>query len=225
MSIRPHSVQRALAARLAVALLLLLPPTAASAQVIEGGQVVDDSTHAPVAHVVVSLHTLTDGVWRVVDSARTDLRGLFQFAPAGPGIYRVGVLGTADPQFIGAADTLAADSMNTRSFAIPMLRLLQGRVYFEFQVGRSARAADSRRVPTYPPELRAERMHGEVDAQFVVNPDGTVESKTIRWLRSSDARFAAAVREYLLSARYIPATIDGHAVRQVVQQAFVFDVR
>lgn len=207
-----------------IALCVVLAARSLSAQVIEGGQVIDDSTRAPLVHVLVSLHRFTSGAWQVADSARTDERGLFQFTIGAPGIYRVGVLGTATPQYVGAADTLAADSMNTRSFAIPMARTVQQRVFFEFQVERPAREADGLRTPRYPPELRAQRVEGEVDAQFVVNPDGTVEPRTIKWLRSSDPRFSAAVREFLMSARYVPASIEDRPVRQVVQQAFMFNV-
>lgn len=189
---------------------------------IEGGQVVDDSTNAPVAHVVVSLHALANGGWQVVDSARTDMRGLFQFARAGAGIYRVGVLGTTDPQFVGPADTLSADSMNTRSLTIPMLRTLQGRVYSEFQVERPASIGDKWSSPEYPPSLRGRRIEGHVGVQFVVNPDGSVDLNSIKWLQSSDPGFTTAVRDHLRKARFVPGTIDGHPVHQVVRQEFGF---
>lgn len=213
---------RGIAALVALFAMLAAPPV--SAQVIEGGQVVDDSTHGPLMHVIVSLHRFADGAWQVTDSARTDERGMFQFIVPTAGIYRVGVLGTASPEFLGAPDTLAADSMNTRSFAVPLLRLLQKGAFGPFQVERPARMPDTWTAPVYPPELRAQRVEGEVDAQFVVNPDGTVDMTTLSWLRSTDMRFTEAVRQCLLRARFIPATIDGRPVRQVVQQAFMFNL-
>lgn len=201
----------------------LVTPRIASAQ-IEAGQVVDDSLRTPLQHVVVSLRKLVDGNWQLVDSAKTDERGLFQFKPTAPGIFRVGVLGTLQPQFAGGVDTLAADSVNERMFLVPMLRSLQNRVYFAFQVETPADVADFSRTPTYPPELRAKRLRDEVDAQFVVDSDGSVDIHTFKVLRSSRPEFVDAVRTFLITARYAPARIGGRAVRQIVQQQFIFDV-
>lgn len=224
----------ALGARLAVAPrvavlavgLVIVTPRIASAQ-IEAGQVVDDSLHTPLAQTLVSLHRLDNGTWRLVDSARTDDRGYFQFRPAEPGVFRVGVLGTTQPQFAGGVDTLAADSVNERMLLVPLLRSLRtvlSRLYFEFEVQKPAAAVDASRTPVYPRALIARRIEGEVDAQFVVDTDGSVDLRTFKLLRPERDEFVDAVRNYLVTAHYLPARVADHPVRQVVQQKFMFNV-
>ena len=213
---------RAIVACLLVA--LLVPVTSVHAQ-IEAGQVIDDSLHVPLTHVAVSLHRLTNGIWQLVDSSTTDERGLFQFRPTEPGVFRVGVLGTSEPQFAGGVDTLAADSLNERMLLVPWLRHLETRAYLRFEVETpAAQVLGETRTPTYPKELIARKVDGEVDAQFVVDATGAVDMRGFKVLRATEPAFADAVRRFLLTARYIPATIGGHPVRQVVQQQFMFDV-
>lgn len=214
---------RALLTLAALTVAVAVHPSSAAAQ-IEAGQVIDDSVHTPLMHIAVSLQRLVDGTWTVVDSTTTDTRGLFQFKPTEPGVFRVAVLGTAQPRFVGKADTLAADSVNERLFSIPMLRQVAGRVYFEFQVEKPVQMADPSRTPAYPPELRANpHVPGEVDAQFVADVDGSVDVSTVRMLRTTRPEFSEAVRKFLITAHYLPAEVNGRKVRQVVQQAFMFD--
>lgn len=211
-------------ALLAGLFLLTLLSSTAHAQ-IEAGQVIDDSLHVPLTHVAVSLHRLTNGTWQLVDSSTTDDRGLFQFRPTEPGVFRVGVLGTSEPQFAGGIDTLAADSLNERMLLVPWLRHLETRAYLRFEVETpAAQILGETRTPTYPKELIARRADGEVDAQFIVDASGAVDMRSFKVLRATEPAFADAVRRYLVSAHYIPATIGGHPVRQVVQQQFMFNV-
>ena len=221
---RRRPAVRALITALAFAMMAAARPSRATAQV-EAGQVIDDSTRTPLVQIIVSLQRLgDDGTWKLVDSTTTDTRGLFQFRPTEPGVFRVGVLGTLQPRFVGKADTLAADSVNERMFAVPMLRSVAAGRYSEFQVTKPATAADPSRMPAYPPELRAKpHVHGEVDAQFVVNTDGSVDMSTVRMLRATQPELSEAVRRFLVTARFLPAEVDGRKVRQVVQQKFVFD--
>jgi hypothetical protein len=203
---------------------MLLVAAPARAQ-IEAGQVIDDSLHVPLTHVTVSLQRLNAGNWQLVDSAVTDERGLFQFRPTEPGVFRVGVLGTSTPEFAGRADTLAADSLNERMLLVPWLRRLETRAYLRFEVETPAeQILGETHTPTYPKELLARKVQGEVDAQFVVDASGAVDMRGFKVLRATEPAFADAVRRFLLTARYIPATIGGHAVRQIVQQQFMFDV-
>lgn len=208
-----------LSAALCAALLVapLTVPRTLSAQV-EAGQIVDDSLHTPLHQVLVSLQRLTDGTWRVVDTARTDDRGLFQFGQGAAGVYRIDVLPPGSRQYLGPVDTLAADSVNERTLRVPFF----AQEFLAFQVQEPARAIDGTRPPEYPAGLRGQHMEGQVDAQFVVTERGMVDPGTIRILRSTDPEFSESVRRHLHTARYIPALIDGRPVRQVVQQSFVF---
>jgi len=49
-----------------------------------------------------------------------------------------------------------------------------------------------------------------------------VEPGSIKVLESTNSAFAAAVREVLPRHRFSPAKIGGNAVRQIVQQPFIF---
>ena len=77
----------------------------------------------------------------------------------------------------------------------------------------------------YPPELFAEGTGGSVVAEFVVDADGRIESRTIRIVSSSNEALSAAVSRALQSAVFTPATKGGRTVRQLVQQPFVFSPR
>ena len=79
------------------------------------------------------------------------------------------------------------------------------------------------RGPAYPSALRAAKVTGNVVAQYVVNADGMIDTLSLKVLTSSDPAFTAAVREALTSMRYAAARVGGKAVRQLVQQNFLFD--
>jgi TonB family protein len=74
----------------------------------------------------------------------------------------------------------------------------------------------------YPPELLAEGTSGSVVAEFVVDGDGRIETHTIRIVSSSHEAFSAAVTAALPSVPFTAAKKAGRAVRQVVQQPFLF---
>jgi TonB family protein len=95
-------------------------------------------------------------------------------------------------------------------------------LYFEFQVEKPATHIPGTGSPQYPSSLRAARVEGEVQAQFVVNEDGNVEISTVKVLRVSNDLFAGAVRAALPNMRYTPAEVGGKHVRQLVQQSFQF---
>jgi TonB family protein len=97
-----------------------------------------------------------------------------------------------------------------------------GEPYFDFQVDRSVRPVSGSRGPTYPEELRAQAIEGEVLAQFVVDTNGTVLEGSLRVLRSTHAEFEAAVRRAVPQLLFSPAIKDGRNVRQMVQQPFHF---
>ena len=62
-------------------------------------------------------------------------------------------------------------------------------------------------------------VHKRIDLEGL---DFSVSLDDVEALNTS--AFADAVRRYLVSAHYTPATIGGHPVRQVVQQKFMFNV-
>lgn len=99
---------------------------------------------------------------------------------------------------------------------------LSNQPYFEFQVEEAASPAGGNAPPEYPNSMRESGMTGRVVVQFVVGANGRVEAGSIKVLESTNSAFAAAVREVLPRHRFSPAKIGGRAVRQIVQQPFVF---
>ena len=88
-----------------------------------------------------------------------------------------------------------------------------------------ARPRPGNPAPRYPAALEATRVAGTVTARFVVDTLGRVEPGSVRLAGSDDPRFADAVRRVLPRHRFHPARVGGRAVRQLVEQPFVFAVR
>jgi TonB family protein len=61
-----------------------------------------------------------------------------------------------------------------------------------------------------------------VVAEFVVDAEGKIEPGTLSIVSSTHQLFSVAAARALQAATYIPATKDGKAVRQVVQQPVRF---
>jgi protein TonB len=77
---------------------------------------------------------------------------------------------------------------------------------------------------SYPEVMRSSAVEGRVEAQFVVNESGRVETGTFKVLNSTNEAFSQAVRDALSRMRFRPAQIGKTNVAQVVQQAFVFNL-
>lgn len=92
------------------------------------------------------------------------------------------------------------------------------------EVDIPAAVLPGQRGPTYPEGLRMLGIDGRVVARFIIGKNGRVENDpTI--VSSSAEEFSAAVRRYLSTARYRPATVRGEPVRQLAEQEFDFSVR
>ncbi len=79
--------------------------------------------------------------------------------------------------------------------------------------------------PGYPAEMRDRRRSGAVRAEFVVWPDGRVAPGSISITSATHRDFAASVLTSLPEYRFLPATINGCAVPQLVDMPFVFSIR
>jgi TonB family protein len=99
---------------------------------------------------------------------------------------------------------------------------LPGRVYTALQVDQMVERYASSAAPVYPPELSTRGTEGLVEAAYVVDTAGRVDTATIRVMRSDHPRFTESVRTALGEARFRPAKRGGTAVRQLVQQRFRF---
>ncbi len=99
---------------------------------------------------------------------------------------------------------------------------LTEKVYSALQVDQIVERYPFSAVPVYPPDLSARRVEGSVDATYVVDAAGRVDTTTIQVMRSDHPRFTESVRTALGDALFRPATRGGKAVRQLVQQRFRF---
>ncbi|MGH7579523.1 MAG: energy transducer TonB [Gemmatimonadales bacterium] len=95
-------------------------------------------------------------------------------------------------------------------------------VYSVIQVDETVQRYESSAAPVYPPELSARGTEGKVEAAYVVDTTGRVDTTTIRVMQSDHPRFTESVRTALAETRFRPAKRAGKAVRQLVQQRFRF---
>ena len=79
-------------------------------------------------------------------------------------------------------------------------------------------------APIYPRDLLAIGAQGLVQAIYVVDTTGMVDTTTIQIVRSDDPRFTESVRTALGHMRFRPARRAGKTVRQLVEQKFSFRI-
>jgi TonB family protein len=79
-------------------------------------------------------------------------------------------------------------------------------------------------APVYPRDLLAVGAEGLVQAIYVVDTAGFVDTTTIQVVRSDDPRFTESVRTALGQMRFRPAQRAGQKVRQLVEQRFRFSI-
>jgi protein TonB len=97
--------------------------------------------------------------------------------------------------------------------------------FTEHMVERPVRSRDGNPSPRYPAFLANAGVEGVVHAQFVVDTAGRVEPGSIRITHSDHVLFERAVRDVLLRSRFHPAELGAQRVRQLVEQAFAFNMR
>jgi protein TonB len=93
---------------------------------------------------------------------------------------------------------------------------------FDFQVEKPAASNPSNQPPTYPNQLRAANIEGQVVAKFVVDTTGRADMRTFEIVKSDHELFTSAVRNVLPNYRFFPAELGGRKVKQLVQMPFVF---
>lgn len=84
---------------------------------------------------------------------------------------------------------------------------------------------DNQSHPVYPEEMRHKGIGGSVFLSFYVSATGQAEEETLKLLTATDSRFVESVRHAITGILFVPATVNGCAVRQSVQQRFAFSLR
>jgi hypothetical protein len=97
-------------------------------------------------------------------------------------------------------------------------------VFSVIQVDRIVERYESSAAPEYPHDLLVTGTEGLVQATYVVDTIGQVDTTTINVVYSDDPRFTASVRTALGLMRFRPAMRAGRTVRQLVEQKFRFKI-
>jgi protein TonB len=79
-------------------------------------------------------------------------------------------------------------------------------------------------MPRYPTALRKTGIEGKVVLAFVVDTTGRIEPRTVFLKHSDNPLFARAVLDVLPQNFFMPAEVDGHKVRELVEEPFVFSI-
>ena len=106
----------------------------------------------------------------------------------------------------------------------PPSRLIPDTAFSVLEVDQMVERYPTSAAPIYPRELMAIGAQGLVQALYVVDTVGQVDTTTIRVVHSDDPRFTASVRTALGQTHFRPAKRDGKTVRQLVEQKFRFKI-
>jgi TonB family protein len=106
----------------------------------------------------------------------------------------------------------------------PPNRFVPDTAFSVLEVDKMVERYESSAAPIYPRELIALGMEGMVQATYVVDTTGMVDTTTVKVMQSDDPRFTESVRVALGHARFRPAIRAGKTVRQLVEQKFRFRI-
>ena len=106
----------------------------------------------------------------------------------------------------------------------PSSLLIPDTVFSVLEVDETVERYPESAAPAYPRDLLAVGAEGLVQATYVVDTVGQVDTTTIQIVYSDDPRFTASVRTALGLMRFRPATRAGRSVRQLVEQRFRFQI-
>jgi TonB family protein len=106
----------------------------------------------------------------------------------------------------------------------PVASLKFDTAFSVLEVDQTVERYEGSAAPVYPPELMATGTEGLVQATYVVDTAGLVDTATFRVKQSNDPRFTESVRVALAGMRFRPAKRAGKTVRQLVEQRFRFRI-
>jgi TonB family protein len=106
----------------------------------------------------------------------------------------------------------------------PISPFVPDTVFSVIQVDEMVERYDGTAAPVYPRDLLALGVEGMVQATYVVDTTGRVDTTTIKVVQSDDLRFSESVRTALGQMRFRPAKRAGRSVRQLCEQKFRFRI-
>jgi Gram-negative bacterial TonB protein C-terminal len=137
---------------------------------------------------------------------------------------------TADGGWLSLAPAQGARGRRERSGAKgqvpfgPPSRFIPDTAFSVLEVDQIVERYESSAAPIYPRELIAIGAEGQVQAIYVVDTAGRVDTTTIQVKQSDDPRFTESVRTALGEMLFRPARRLGKPVRQLVEQKFRFRI-
>lgn len=202
-------------------------PLAAIAGVADGqvlaGQAVEQTAGIPLRNFLVRLVRSDSAGLTLVDSTRTDERGLFQFAAFGDGAVMLAFGRGAVPLSQGPVDTVTEASVIERRYAVDVIGRAGETPFDTTQVDKQV-AVMSGPAPRYPDALRDRGVSGEARLDFVVDSTGRVEQGSVAAASYTHRGFADAATAVIHKMRFLPGEVGGVKVRQRVQMPFVFSI-
>jgi TonB family protein len=106
----------------------------------------------------------------------------------------------------------------------PVSPFVPDTVFSVLEVDEMVERYESSAAPVYPRDLLTVGAEGAVQAIYVVDTMGRVDTTTIQVISSDDPRFTESVLTALGQMRFRPARLAGKTVRQLVQQQFRFRI-
>jgi len=186
-----------------------------------GGRVVGDSTHHPLAGVLVRL--VDSASTQVVDSATTDSAGIFYTTAPKPGTYSLLLTrANAAPRATSNWTLGSPEAFQQGTFTLP--EGAEAAAYTEAQVDVRVGTVPGNPGPRYPTSLRAKGTPGNVRIRFIVDTTGRIVPGSLRILFASHPDFAAAVEAIASQWKFVPAMRNGVPVAQIACMPMTFRV-
>ena len=79
-------------------------------------------------------------------------------------------------------------------------------------------------LPQYPAMLRQAGVEGSVMVEFVITPEGTVDSSSVNVVESTNRAFEAPATHVIRGSLYAPGEVDGEPVSTLVSQQVGFSI-
>ncbi|MBA4071709.1 MAG: hypothetical protein C0497_07730 [Gemmatimonas sp.] len=199
----------------------------------------------PLASMLAEPHSLLSRRIRTMTTTRPQNSRLLAAALS---LVAVAAIVTACSSALNSGGGTAPSARQTRPASQVVQPAGPANAYLEYQLEEPVRQVPGTFRGIYPAVQKAAGIECEVLVQFIVGADGAVEAGSFKVLKISimdvDTRssvigvdpagkatnannaditaFEAAVRDAIATARYVPGTLRGTPVRQLVQQPFVF---
>jgi TonB family protein len=129
-----------------------------------------------------------------------------------------------------ATDLMAAPTIFQRTVSPPTLAAhvatdtIIGDTIVVMRDDHQVMASPGSAQPRYPDILKTAGLEGAVLVAFVVNADGSVDTSTVKFLHATHKLFAESVAAALPLMRFLPAVVNGNAVREAVQAPYIFNI-